>query len=102
LTALRCSATLRIVTFRFWDKHPPWAHWALYVVWGIAGTFGPMALGIWVVGGLGPARVLWLGIGLCVVWGVSLTIDWLLVRWLQEHVDGWTPWRPPNWRWLRS
>ena len=94
------STTLQIV--RPWDKHPPWAHWAFYVVWGVSSTFGLMSLGIWVDGGLRSTRFLWVGIALCVVWGAALAIDWLVVRCLQEHVEGWRPWRPPNWRWLRT
>jgi hypothetical protein len=70
------------------------------VLWAIAGTFGPILLLIALV--RGSAMGLWIGIGLCVVWGGSLAVDWLLVCWLQQHVDGWTPWRPPDWRWLRS
>jgi len=70
------------------------------VLWAIAGTFGPILLLIALV--RGSAMGLWIGIGLCVVWGGSLAVDWLLVRWLQQHVHGWTPWRPPDWRWLGS
>jgi hypothetical protein len=92
------SATLR--TMRPWDRHPPWAHWAFYVIWGIAGTFGPMML---VVALLTRSTTgIWIGIALCLVWGGSLAADWLLVRRLQQRVDGWTPWSPPDWRWLRS
>jgi hypothetical protein len=45
---------------------------------------------------------IWIGIGLCLVWGGSLAVDWLLVRWLQQRVNGWTPWSTPGRRWLRS
>jgi hypothetical protein len=85
---------------RPWDRHPPWAHWGFYVVWAIAGTFGPILL----VGGLFDmsSAGVWIGIGLCLVWLGSLAVDWLLVRWLEQHVEGWKPWRPPNWRWLRG
>jgi hypothetical protein len=85
---------------RPWDKHPPWAHWAFYVTWVIAGSLGPILLlvGLWGAS----AAALWIGVGLCLVWGGSLATDWLLVRWLQEHVEGWSPWQPPGWRWLRA
>ena len=85
---------------RPWDKHPPWAHWAFYATWGIAGSLGPVLLLIGLVSG--SAAGLWIGLGLCLVWGGSLAADWFLVRWLQAHVDGWSPWRPPNRRWLST
>ena len=85
---------------RPWDRHPPWAHWGFSLVWGIAGTFGPILLIIGLLGG--SAAQLWIGIGLCLIWGASLAVDWLVVQWLKQHVDGWSPWRPPQWRWLRS
>ncbi len=91
---------------RPWDKHPPWAHWVFYAIWNIAGTFGPMGVSIWLVGkALGDhetTRLLWIGIVLCVIWVASLAVDWLLVRWLQTHVEGWAPWRPRERRGLRS
>jgi hypothetical protein len=56
-----------------------------------------------IVGLLGqPVGDAWIGIGLCAAWGGSLLVDWLLVRWLEQHVDGWSPWTPPTWRWLRT
>jgi hypothetical protein len=85
---------------RPWDRHPPWAHWAFYVIWAIAGSAGPLVLIVGLLGqSVGDA---WIGIGLCAVWGGSLLVDWLLVRRLEQHVDGWSPWTPPTWRWLRS
>jgi hypothetical protein len=84
---------------RPWDKHPPWAHPGFYVIWGIAGTFGPIALLVGLLGGNTPS--VWIGIGLCLLWGGSLGADWLLVRWLERHVDGWSAWQPPKSRWLR-
>jgi uncharacterized membrane protein len=85
---------------RPWDKHPPWAHWAFYVTWGIAGSLGPILLLVGLVSG--SVVGLWIGLGLCLLWGGSLAADWLLVRWLQNHVDGWSPWQPPNLRWLST
>jgi hypothetical protein len=85
---------------RPWDKHPPWAHWRFFVIWAIAGSLGPIALLDGVIDS--SAISVWLGIVLCLVWAISLAVDWLLVRWLQQHVEGWEPWRPPQWRWLRS
>jgi hypothetical protein len=69
------------------------------VIWGIAGTFGPIALLVGLLNGT--TSSVWIGIGLCLLWGGSLAVDWLLVRWLRQHVDGWSPWQPPKWRWLR-
>src|ERR1700759_5319890 len=84
----------RLPNVRPWDKHPPWAHWAFCVIWVIAGSLGPIAL---IVGLLnGSTTSLLIGIGFCSLWGLSLTVDWLLVRWLQQHLNGWTPWRPPK------
>lgn len=97
MTWLVWAPILRIM--RPWDKHPPWAHWAFYVIWGIAGTLGPMMFFIGLLDG--STTGIWIGIALCLVWGGSLAADWLLVRRLQQRVDGWTPWSPPDWRWLR-
>jgi hypothetical protein len=69
-----------------------------YVVWGIAGTVGPVAL---VVGLLSGSSVWWVGAVFCVVWGVTLWLDWLLVQRLRRTVEGWTPWEP-RWSWLRK
>lgn len=70
------------------------------MVWVTAGTVGPIALLVGLIGG--SAASLWVGIALCGVWASSLVVDWLLVQRLEQHVDGWTPWRPPTWRWLKS
>lgn len=95
-----CGRSATLQKMRPWDKHPPWAHSAFYLVWAITGTFGPIVL---IVGLLnGSTTSLWIAISMCLLWGCSLAIDWLVVRWLQRHVDGWKPWRPPNSRWLRS
>jgi len=56
------------------------------VIWGITGSFGPIFLLIGLLSG--PTADIWIGIGLCLVWGASLAADWVLVRWLQQHVDG--------------
>jgi hypothetical protein len=81
---------------RPWDKHPPWAHSAFFVVWVIAGTLGPIALLDSLI--VGPRGNWWIGLSLCLVWGIDLGIDWLLVRWLRGRVDGWQPWQPPTWK----
>ena len=58
---------------RPWDKHPPWAHWAFYVIWGIAGTLGPIMLFVSLLAG--STTGIWIGIALCLVWGGCLVAD---------------------------
>jgi hypothetical protein len=85
---------------RPWDKHPPWAHWSFYSIWAITGSVGPIALFVSLING--STEEILVGIVLCLICAGSLVVDWLLVRWLRRHVDGWTPWRPPHGRWLRG
>ena len=82
---------------RPWDRHPPWAHWSFYIVWGVAGTLGP----VWFVVGLvlGGQRLWLIGLGLCLVWVIDLALNWLLVQRAQRN-PGWQPWQPPPWKWL--
>lgn len=58
----------------------------VYVVSGVADTFGPIALLAELLDG--KASAVWIVLGLCLVWGGSLAIDWLLVRWLRRVVLG--------------
>jgi hypothetical protein len=88
----------KLSAMRPWDRHPPWAHWGLYVVWAVAGSLGPIIL---IVSLLNGAALWWIGLLLCVVWVAALGIDWLLVRRLQRDSPGWTPWKPKA-RWLRK
>ena len=69
-------------------------------VWAVAGTIGPIALIVALTGG--STTSLWIGISGCVLWAGSLLFDWLLVRRFERRGDGWTPWRPPESRWLRG
>jgi uncharacterized membrane protein len=86
---------------RPWDNHPPWAHWGFFITWGVAGTLGPIALLENVMNG-STAAGWWVAIALICVWLASMAVDWLAVRWLRVHVDGWTPWQPPKRKWLKS
>jgi hypothetical protein len=79
--------------WRPWDRHPPWAHCSFFVVWGIVGTVGPIALLDGIIDGR--SRVLLAGIVLCGAWGLTLGIDWLVVRRLRNRDDSWMPWEPP-------
>jgi hypothetical protein len=83
---------------RPWDRHPPWAHWGFYVVWGIAGTLGPILL---FTSLLSQPSDWWIGAALCGVWIATLGLDWLVVRRFRATVEGWTPWEP-KWGWLRK
>jgi hypothetical protein len=80
---------------RPWDQHPPWAHWSFYVVWGIAGTLGPIGL---IVGLLSGSSSWLVGAALCALWVADLVVDWLVVRRLMRN-ENWTPWEP-TWKWL--
>jgi hypothetical protein len=73
--------------------HPPWAHWGFFITWVIAGTLGPIALLANALSGSAAAGW-WVAIALIGVWLASMAVDWLAVRWLRTHVDGWTPWQP--------
>jgi hypothetical protein len=82
---------------RLWDRHPPWAHPAFYVLWAVTGSLGPIMLIVGLLDGHGGP--LWIGVSLCCVWLLSLGADWLLVRRLRQSRPGWTPWEPKS-RWL--
>ena len=80
---------------RPWDLHPPWAHWAFWLVAGIVGTIGPI---VFLLGAIVRSHPVYLvGLWLCVAWALTLGLDWLAVRQLRRTVPDWQPWQPPDW-----
>jgi hypothetical protein len=74
--------------------HPPWAHWAFFVVWAIAASVGPIVFLVGLLAGSGA----WVaGLVICGVALLSLGVDWLVVRRLRRRDPDWTPWQPPRW-----
>ncbi len=82
---------------RPWDRHPPWAHWSFFVVWAIAGTFGPILL----IVGLTTGHGVWVGVALCCVWAVDLAVDAIAVHRAEARDPNWIAWTPGS-KWLRS
>jgi hypothetical protein len=78
----------------FLNMHPPWAHGTFWLIWAITATVGPIAFIVSLLDGSG---TWWIGLLLYIVALMTMAVDWLVVRWLQDHRPGWRPWEPPKW-----